>query len=332
MKIRFWAADLGGCAYYRMHEPARVLRLLGHDAQASTILTESDCRDLDVLVGQRVCQPGASEKWRQLAEQRTLTGRPKLIYDLDDDITCLPETSVEARQFYNDPAVQDRIRQNISLANLLTGATPKIAESYASHALRYQVIPNGLPAELLQWDRPHHPMFTIGWVGSAQSKPELRIIADQVRRMLRRNPTWRFHAIGVERDTLADAGLDLIRVANTPWIQGTDRYLRQVDFDLWLAPYQDTPFNQAKYPTKALEAGFLGIPLIASEVGYYRDAILPGGTGFLANQHQPHLWSSAVWELHRHPELRDRIGQRARQDAALHTSEGYGAEWLEVFQ
>jgi hypothetical protein len=37
-----------------------------------------------------------------------------------------------------------------------------------------------------------------------------------------------------------------------------------------LAPYQGTPFNNAKFPTKALEAGFWGTPLIASDIRPYR--------------------------------------------------------------
>ena len=50
------------------------------------------------------------------------------------------------------------------------------------------------------------------------------------------------------------------------WLPKFDSYLQALStIDILLAPYAHTRFTAAKFATKGLESGILGIPIIASD-------------------------------------------------------------------
>jgi glycosyltransferase involved in cell wall biosynthesis len=84
------------------------------------------------------------------------------------------------------------------------------------------------------------------------------------------------------------------------WFEDTNAWLRNVDFDIGLAPLVPSVFNQAKSPIKTAEYAALGIPAIASDVGPYPGFVEDGVTGFLVRQ--PHEWAAALKALADDPE------------------------------
>lgn len=60
MKIRFWKADGGGCAWYRCELPAATLAARGHDVLTSQVMS-GEWMNAEVIVGQRVCNPDPSK-------------------------------------------------------------------------------------------------------------------------------------------------------------------------------------------------------------------------------------------------------------------------------
>jgi glycosyltransferase involved in cell wall biosynthesis len=67
------------------------------------------------------------------------------------------------------------------------------------------------------------------------------------------------------------------------------------------------------FPLSVLEAGFFGLPVIATDIPPHREAIEHEGTGLLVPTEDPSALAAAVARLVSDPALRRRLGQAARQ-------------------
>lgn len=86
-------------------------------------------------------------------------------------------------------------------------------------------------------------------------------------------------------------------------------YLRQLAAcDLTIAPLVDAEFNTFKSQVKYLEAGLVGVPLVASTI-VYGDYVEDGVTGLLA---RPGDWQKQLRRLVTEPALRSALAQGAR--------------------
>lgn len=321
MKIRGWAADTGGCAFYRLESPFGALNARGHDVKAA-ITADHSWDDADVIVGMRVALPGPSRKWwARWAE----TG-VRLVYDIDDDYLRL-DRSNPAFDFYAAADTRARIIANIGLADAVTCATPRLAEAYRQYNANVIVVPNSLPETILGWERPapRRPGVTIGWAGTPATLPDLVPLVKTLRRFLDRHPNVELHTVGIAESALRGIGLRHPQLRVTPHVAGTVEYLKRIDFDVWVAPYRSTLFNGCKVATKALEASALGVPIVASATVPYREHVRDGETGILI--HRDHEWDRALRDLVNDADLRARMGAAARVQAADHTTEKIAPLW-----
>lgn len=320
MKSFHWVADNSGCGWYRGHLVTEALSELGHDSTSSTIFDDRfDLPDLSPIVGQRICLPGSAMRWAHYAASDR-----RLVFDMDDDYWCFDDTN-PAREFYDEHMLA-RMAAAIHVADVVTCATPALAE----RARQFTdgpvwVVPNGLPERVLHWStsalsKLHGkplpgggtPRVTFGMVGTSSTMWDLATIAPIVRRFLHKVKKAELHIIGLSRRDVDRIGLKHPKVRTTSWVETGGPYLRAIDFDVWLAPYRDTPYNRAKAPTKALEASFLGIPIIASPIAPYAHHISTQSSGYLANG--PEDWADAMTALMA-PEERAELGASARQRA-----------------
>lgn len=325
MKVFGWAADEGGCRWYRLTVPLAELARRGHET-GHAIRYTADWDDA-IVIGQRICNPGPSGLWEGWAR----AGR-RLVYDADDDYFHVDPSSREAWAFFARQDVQRRIARNVGLASVVTVCSPRLAEVMRPYNANTVIVPNGLPAEILDWPTPgiDNGLITLGWAGTATTLPDLVPVAARLRRFLDRHPDVELHTVGMPARDIAAAGLRHERVRVTNAIQGTENYLRAIDFDVWVAPYRPTLFNRAKAPTKALEAGALGVPVVASDIEPYKRHVRHGETGFLIRR--DHEWDGALHDLVTDPVLRATVGKAAREQAAEHTIEARAPQWEEALR
>lgn len=322
MKVRFWKADDQGCGYYRCELVAGALRARGHDAQASTLMAE-DWLDADVIVGQRVCQPGASMRWQQLARE----GRAKLALEVDDNLFDVDPSNIPAWSFYR-PDVLDRLRRNMEVADLVTVTTGPLAEVMRQHNRNVAVLPNCVPASLLEHPRPVADRFTLGWSGGQSHRLDMAEMREALARFLRRHPATGLHLMGGAWPEFYK-GMPREQVRLTPWIDTVPAFHAAVDFDVALAPLRPSSFNgTGKSAIRCLEAAALGIPVIATDYGAYAEFVEHESTGFLVRR--PHEWSTYMRDMFTDPELRDAMGAKARALAAEHTIERNVHLWEEA--
>lgn len=324
MRTFFWASDAGASGWYRMLLPSQSLKWLpGHDTAANTAINEAWREAVTCVVGARTCQPGPTKAWREFRDRGV-----RLVVDMDDDYWHLDPTN-PARQVWSAEMLA-RLEANMAGSDIVTAASTRLAEEIRQHTdTPVVVIPNGLEAQLLGEVRVYdRPRVRVGWAGTSSTVYELPLAARALRRIAD-YPQVDVRLVGIPPVQAAAAGAGHEHVKTLGWLDTPGKYLEGVaSFDVWVAPYRDTPFNRAKFPTKALEAGFLGIPLIASNVGAYAEAVEHGVTGFLVDH--DHEWGRYLKMLVGEPELRRQMGLAARAKASASILQCLNQQWAAV--
>ena len=323
MKVQFWAADEAGSCWYRMLLPAQGMGWLGHDVRCDTALTGDWQSSADCIVGSRVARPGPSQLWRTLKTQGT-----RLVLDLDDDYWHIDPLNEAAHQEWT-PRLLDALATNMGLADVVTVVTEPLAQSMRQHTdTPIRVIPNALPAQLMGNVRDYGKRpLRIGWAGTASTVHDLPQAAHALRKIAAR-PDVQVRLVGVDQNQAIRAGAKHPNIGTFGWVKQAD-YLSVVNtFDIWVAPYRNTPFNRAKFPTKALEAGMLGIPLIASAIEPYADWIEHGKTGLLVERE--HEWTRLLRQLVEDDDLREQIGMASRSRGAQNILQQVNQQWETV--
>jgi glycosyltransferase involved in cell wall biosynthesis len=339
-KVLFWTPDDGGSRMYRCDLPAEALRARGHQANVTSFPFASWAKDA-TIVAQR---PFTDAALKRIGFMNQLGLRVLLDWD-DDHLNIDPEAAPGTYAEYLQPERRSNVAQAIrECAGVVVASEALFERAVSLGAQRVHFVPNGLPARMLS-----HPggdfgdtggRMVIGWAGSESTAPEFKALIPALRQVLSTrlrhddvllrtvglNPEWVFHHVFGSH-----AGVAEHQVQSVGWIDNYDDYLSVCStFGVWLAPYRDVPFNQAKYPTKALEAAFLGISIIASDIAPYRWAL--GGDqprGFLV-PNDSDRWARAIRNVVRQPQRHAHLVRNAQAWAAHQTIENLVAEWEKV--
>lgn len=331
MDIAFWAASADGSSWYRVTNPSSALSWRGHRVWASQVLPDSRKASAEVIVGSRVAKPGPSQIWRELKAR----GK-RLVLDLDDNYLGIePGNAAAYAEWKPGGELHHALIENIKLSDRIIVTTEYLGDviRQATGHPDVRTVPNGLHASLLGWARDYEPEhLTIGWAGTADTIRSLPMVSRPLSRILDyKGPQGRpvLQLVGSGLEEAAQAGLRHPRINAVEWVDGNELYLGWVNrFDVWVAPYADTEYNRCKFPTKALEAAFLGIPLIASDTVPMREWVARHGSdcGILLAR-EPWEWSKHLKALVDSPELRRHLGEQARQVATAYTLQNLGETW-----
>lgn len=323
LDIYGWLADRTGCGHIRIMTPLTALRDHGlHTGWSERLYTD---RLPATLIGQRICLPGPTDMWQKLARR---SHRPRLVYEIDDNLWDVDYRSQKAHEFFNEPDVAKNLNANIACADAVTVTTEALAEIVRPLNPNVHVIPNYLPEWLLAHERPRrHGRVVIGWGGSSTHRMDWQECGQQVRRYLDRAPVEvEFHGMGA--DYASEFRLPRERVRMTAWSESVPDYWRAIDYDVMLAPLKPHLFNRSKSNLRVLEAAMLGIPVVASDYGPYADFVQHGVTGLLVRA--DHEWARHLRALVEDEAMREEMGANARRLAADWTIEQHADDWKKV--
>lgn len=325
MRIMFWAGDQGsGSTWYRCQLPALGLHWLGHDCVVHHQLGPH-WRGADVVIASRPAAPGVPDMIRSLRDH----GK-RVLVDLDDDYFSLDSRHHQQAAVAQWADNRDRLVENIKLADGVIAASTGLVEVLSQYRDDVVLIPNALPAWHMATPRDYaNPSPIVGWSGSGSSAGGLELIKHTLRK-LAEAPGGRVLLAGLEATDPALRGLrGRPNIRTTGFIPNQDAYLAAcAEFDIWLAPYEESAFNRAKFPTKVLESNFLGIPLVASAIKPYVEQVEHGVTGFLVRS--DHEWRRYVNRLVGDPDLRRSIGMAARAQASASILQAMNQRWEKV--
>lgn len=335
----FWTASTDGSSWYRADQPAAALGWRGHQTWVGEVLPASVVAKASVIVGSRVATPEASQTWAALKA----SGK-RLVLDLDDDYFGVEERNTGAYEFWRQPEIQKHLRENCAIADVITVASERIGVAMIDAIgtdLRWprpkiQVIENGLHAGHLSVPRDYEAAdrpLVIGWAGTSSTAHDLDLAIPALVKIMAYAPTAELHLVGIPR---AHPALQKLlpfgdRIVAFEWLAPTELYHQAVrQFDIWVAPYRSNSFTDAKFPTKALEAGMMGIPLIASAIPPYVEWITQEENGFKVVDSAQWMWSRCLKRLVDSPDLRRRVGEAARARASRNILQSIGGQWEQV--
>jgi len=302
--------DGSACGYYRIRLPFDHMALNGVDARYATDGKGLHDEDFPIIVAQRMGYPGFELQWLKLWRDH------KLVWETDDDLWSVDPTNERAAKVFT-PELLKSVENCASTAHMVTVSTEPLAEVMRKYNPNVVVIPNHIDGGLLEVNRRRADRLTVGWAGGDSHRRDWLAIAPSIRRFLNRNPDVDFHMIGA--DYRREARL---RGRWTGWSVRLLDYYMSIDFDIGLAPLVPSIFNRSKSHIKALEYSALGIPVIASDVGPYRDFVIDGVTGFLVSRE--HQWEQRLRELTNDHDMRESMGAKAREHARQYSiNEGW---------
>jgi hypothetical protein len=341
MRVGVFPADDGGCGWYRLRFPARVLRAQGADVR---ILDGLDGQFIDGPAGplmQGIVDPGVDV----VVLQRPLTSElasavPHLqrlgiavVVEVDDDFSSVPfENPAFAATHPRFRSDRNRawLARAIKAADLVTVSTPALAARYSG---RVRVLRNMIPARYLEIRQPGAPWearpSVMGWPGSPSTHPgDLDVAAWGVRRVVARTSA-RFRAIG-GKETAAVLGIPSDRAEYVPWTASIHTYPDEVArLDIGIVPLRDSAFNAGKSWLKGLEMAALGVAFVVSPSPEYR-SLAELGAGVLADSKR--TWEHALHRLVTDPEWRRESASRGRAVASDLTYERHCSLWWDAWQ
>lgn len=343
LRVLVTYADKGGCSFYRLVAPSRVLMSQGMDVtldyQAGSIeTTVRDGRiisvsplDYDVVVFQRPLMRNAADAITLVKEQGIA-----VVVELDDDYW-----NIQKANYFRDHAQPNtsphsnhrHLTRCLELADLVTVSTPALRRLIPNRNVR--VLRNMVPERYLsleksdttEWDAVGGKTL-VGWSGTPETHAgDLSVCGNSVA-VACRNHDARFLCIGSEFSANM-LGFESGEALFSPWVD-FENYAQAVTvFDVGIVPLILNPFNQSKSYLKGLEYAALGIPFVASPTDEYT-RLATSGVGILAKE--KHDWLRALNRILDDEPFRAGLIGAGREFAARNTYEAHAHQWAEAWQ
>jgi hypothetical protein len=248
------------CAALEREQLAEVVMMDTHDSGRAPNRLEWRRLGADTLLGHNLFHD-----YQLLAlDEYAREGKALRVLGMDDLLTDLPPGNPYAATIY--PDIAGRIERAVAHCDRLVVSTQELADAYG-RGIEVHVIPNTLDPAI--WgglgNQPRHGARPrIGWAGARQHMHDLALLEGVVA-TTHTEIDWVF--LGMCPASLrryAAEFHDMVPVGDYP------AKLASLALDAAVAPLADHAFNRAKSDLKILEYGVLGIPVIASDIGAYR--------------------------------------------------------------
>lgn len=320
--------------FYRCQNLADALAGLGRETDCLHRTHLGTKQEADILVCHR---PRATWSWLRWRKRVEPTSGRLFVAEVDDLVF---DPSMAA----HSPAVRNRHKTLWGTRRLFAGNHSALAsfshiststEPLAEHlrhcfpGVEAEVFPNCVPGGWRSLPippaAPHSPTLTY-FPGTRGHNADFAMIAGPVKQFLLEHPDWHLLVAGPLDVKLDVPPPQVRRLERVPF----DRYHAIVQSGtINLAPLEDSPFNRCKSALKIMEAGFFGIPTVATPIP---DAQRFSGEG-VAFATTPNEWLDALRRLARgHPNAmswRERLRERVILNASIEKEAVRWLDWLD---
>lgn len=227
--------------------------------------------DPQTVIFSRYGLPYGKLIWQTCQEKQINT-----IYHIDDDLLNIPSSLGQKiqKQHGNQEVVQER-EYLLSYVDLIYASTDYLNRTLAKRFPQQQVF-SGIYAPYLgslinKSKFLNSNDFTIGYMGSKGHINDLKMIAPAIARILNEYPQMKFETFGtisVPDELKVFSNRITSHKVKLNYSQFLQK-LYELNWDIGLAPLENTEFNQCKAPTKFIEYAACDIPTIASNVNVY---------------------------------------------------------------
>lgn len=306
LRVLYYPAMAEASAWYRCVIPSLVLNANGkvHSYVTRTRIAR-EALDYDVVVFQLDFSPAALK----FAKSLQAMGK-KIVFEIDDAFDALEEWHPGYEHFKQD-GTQDQIKAMMETADLVTVTTSYLKDRYAKYCRRIEVIPNCLP--LHDWPKAEpntDGTFRVLWAGSPSHFGDLAELSKILVEFAKSHKDVRLVFFGRKPVDLEEVSE---QVEFHDWVEFAEfpQKLADLKADIAIAPLSDVPFNYAKSNLRLTQYGATGYPIIASDVGQYRET----GKGFVPLCGKPSEWREALEFHHAHPGFRKLMAKKAMEFA-----------------
>ena len=275
-----------------------------------------------------VVQQAAGKGWEAMITEMQKRG-VKVIYEVDDYLHGVKHMK-EAHDFakYFDNEFLAKIEAAMKKADALIASTEWIRSNYSHFNKNAYLCENGIDLNRYKLTRPDRPTVNVGWAGGTGHIQAITPWLQQLAAIMRIRPEVSFVSIG---QPFAKAFQEHFgpRAVTVPFAALEQYPAAMTMMDIGLAPGGGGGWWRGKSDLRWLEAGALGIPLIAHPRIYPN--IEEGVTGFHA--HSPMEAGEKMLRLIGDKELRTTVGDQARDVIQRTRSiQAVAPQWEAVFQ
>ena len=268
-----------GSSFYRLAEPARVLREQG--APITVVRPGDPIPEADIIVVNRpVLAP-----WADFVEDMVAEGR-RVVVDIDDSYEHL--ASNHMARVVVDP--NDAARA-CKAATAVVVTTPALVTVYPAEELH--VVPNYVPQRYLDVvPKAGHEGLWVGWAGSVTAHPnDLLVANDRIGRAVNEEGATVAFVGSRDQTRLVAAQLGYKGPVVCTNFMEIGVYPEAVsNFDVGIVPLDDTFFNECKSWLKGLEMAAVGVPFVASPTAEYQALFSRYGIGRPAKHPSDWYW------------------------------------------
>lgn len=231
----------------------------------------------------------------------------KVIFEVDDYLHAIRKTAGHDFQSHFGKKDIAALELNMRVCDGVICSTEYIARRYRKFNPNVWVCENGLDMGRYRLTRPPRPTVTIGWAGATGHATSVMPWVKAVGNVMLTRPQTCFVTIG---QNFADSleGVFPGRTISIPWTMVETYPAAMTLMDIALAPAGKGNFFRGKSDLRFVEAGALGIPIVADPDVYPH--INHGVNGFHAST--PQEAGELVRELVDDDAMRVRVGEAAR--------------------
>ena len=327
LNVYMHISENSGVGYYRQYLPAVKLRDHG---LANVLISdfrfgegdhvEPDMKQLfsimrwaDVVV---VGRKDVGEFYAQWGGIREFFNIP-IIMDTDDNVQFVrPQNPGYQGYFPGAEALEWNKHAIARVFDAITVSTKDLKEFYSKKNPRIYLLPNNL--DMKEWGSHEKKGWDDGFtrmafIASAAHTEGVQIVRDPVVDILRKHPKVKFYITHIYQRFFADYPDIKDRVELVPWIKLQDwpKAMKELGFDIGLAPLADNMFNRAKSNLRWMEYSACKMASIVSPVKAY-DCVKDNVTGIIAKERSE--WYNGMEKLITDEKFRKEIAENAHKD------------------
>lgn len=317
-----------GVSDFRMTLAARGLERAGYTVD---VLKEVHSWQLNAYAAWVMLRPGY--EMLGMADILASVDKPVVI-DLDDDFYSIPQDN--PAWIYSGAGAMNglyhkRLRKTLSDQRVrVTYASAVLAERYENPGA---VLMNPWDDENKRWGlkmHTHPDCVTFGWAGTPTHRKDFEIVFPALERLMNEDARVRV-MIGADMDIYAKfSAFGPTRKTFIPAVPFDVYPIFTQNCDVWIAPLEDTFFNQAKSDIKIVDAVAGRVPWLASPLPQYQAWAEAGqASGRIVANDQ---WYTELAALVDSPLVRRSMAGRGEVLAQTRTATAYGAQWAAFMQ
>jgi len=286
-KIGMFEHQPSGCYWYRTKHPFDALNKAGIDTRMINLDEDIEFYDSLKSVQLYGIYPFSFEKVLKVLK----ADGKKIIYDMDDLVSKIDITNPFYYAVKKDAGSSLQI---LEYADHITVATQNIADALSTKTNKpITVVPNCYSKSEWLYERPEREGIRIGFAGSCTHVPDLIQVLPVIKKLQAKHDI-RFLIMGFGKQSYEEWFRDfsysspeeaveklwilndLLKEVKFEWIPYVEYVnypatLRNMALDIGLCPLKDTPFNNARSASKAMEYTLSGALALASDSIPYRD-------------------------------------------------------------